>query len=189
MTNIPESWSVDQLRDLASIEYYQRAQKEHPDDQDLLKRIWKGIVATSRDNARTPMQWNDEKNAGFSEETAWMTVNDNYKKINVEKQSGNAGSVLEFWKTMLHVRKTEANLFIHGSFRAHDLNNEKTFTFEKTTSGGEAALLVLNFSEDECEINMPETNSEGKTWQLRLSNVDKDGDKLRPWEGRLYFGA
>ena len=187
MTNIPQSWNVKDLMDLASIEYYQRMEREHPGDKEFLARVWKGICALSRDNARTPMQWSDEENAGFSEEKPWMRVNDNYKEINIKEQEGRQGSVLEFWKRVLKLRKNEKEVFIEGKFKAIDTSNEKLFGFEKIGENGKGAMVFLNFSED--EVAFSGTELKEKNIELTMSNVEgsEDKGKLKSWEGKAFF--
>ncbi len=187
MTNIPESWKLDDLMDIVSIEYYQKMEKEHPGNQELLDRVWRGICAMSRDNARTPVQWTSGKNAGFSKEKPWMKVNDNHTEINVEDQAGREDSVWSFWRKMLNVRNTNAELLIQGSYHIHSQHDEKTFTYQKSTEDGKAAVVVSNWTEEDIEFELPEI--EGKEWELEVSNVENPGKTLGPWEGRLYFAT
>ena len=183
MTNIPKNWSLDDLMDIASIQYYEKMVKEHPGDKDFLGKVWEGICANSRDNARTPVQWSAATNAGFSQEKPWMKVNENYKKINVEEQSSREDSVWGFWKKMLKIRKNNAEVLINGSYHVHDEKNEKTFIFEKRTEDGKKAVVITNWTDEEVEFKLPET--EGKM-ELVMSNVSKPSEKLGAWEGRLY---
>lgn len=64
MTNIPEAWSVKDLKDTLSIHYWNRMQEQHRNNKKVMTDVWRGIVENSRDNARTPVQWSSEKNAG-----------------------------------------------------------------------------------------------------------------------------
>ena len=187
MTNIPESWSLDDLMDIVSIEYYHKIKKEHPGDKELLDRVWKGICVMSRDNARTPMQWTSGKNAGFSSEKPWMKVNDNHTQINVENQTGRKDSVWSFWRKMLNVRNTNQELLIQGSYQVQDYDNEKTFVYEKRTADCKAAVVVLNWTDEGLDFELPE--AEDKKWELEISNIESPGRKLGPWEGRLYIAT
>lgn len=186
MTNFPESWSLDDLNDIASINYYRQLEKENPNDKELLRRAWKGIVALGRDNARTPVQWSSEPNAGFTTGKPWMRVNENYTKINVEEQKKSSDSVLAFWKTMIQIRKKHHDLFTLGSYKLHDPENELSWVFEKRSPEGGLAVVILNFSEQECELRWPE-GSDKKSMKLVLSNVKEPQRSLGAWECRLYI--
>ena len=140
-----------------------------------------------RDNARTPVQWDGSSEfAGFSKKQPWMRVNDNYKEINVADQLHNKHSVRSFWKKMIKLRKEHADLFMHGTYVVHDQEDLNTFTFEKTSAQGQQkALVMLNFSDEEQEFKVPKS-LEGKSMRCLISNEEKPGAKLGPWEGRVY---
>ena len=173
------------MRDLASIQYYEKVKEEHPGDEGILQRAWKGIVRYGRDNARTPMQWNGSESAGFSTTKPWMRVNDNYTSINVASQLHSPHSIRSFWKKMIALRKSRADLFIHGAYRVHDLENPHTFTFEKTSAGGKKALVMLNFSDKEQTFKVPGC-FEGRDMRCLISNDEMPGGRLGAWEGRVY---
>jgi len=155
----------------------------------LLQRAWKGIVAVSRDNARTPVQWNAEANAGFTDKdaTPWMRVNDNYKSINMAQQLNDPLSVRSFWKRVLGVRKEFQDVLIKGLYQVHDYDNQQTFVFSKTIvqGVGRTALVMLNFSDREADVDFPGVLSD-REFELCLCNVEKPGNKLGAWEARLY---
>ncbi|RMZ75740.1 hypothetical protein DV737_g5157, partial [Chaetothyriales sp. CBS 132003] len=186
MTNIPESWSIDDLKDLNSINYYRDMQKRFPGDQEMLQKAWKGIVETARDNARTPMQWSNEKQAGFTTGEPWMRVNDNYTSINVADQRTSGESVLAFWKSMIQIRKKYAGILIHGNYKVHDFENDHSWTFEKRSESGQLAIAMLNFSEVECDPHWPD-GSNKDAFNLIISNVSNSATRLQPWECRLYI--
>ena len=189
MTNFPESWSVDDLMDVLSAEYFQGLIKKHPNDKKFLAEKWKGVVAMARDNARTPMQWSSKQNAGFSSGKPWMRVNDNYKEINVEDQKDRKDSVWSFWQRMLSLRKEYKEVLAHGTYHIHDVENEKTFIFEKRGKDAKGAVMVSNWSEEDVEFTLPK--EKGKKWELVLSNITSPSDrmKLAPWEGRLFMAV
>lgn len=190
MTNIPETWSPEDLRDVSAIEYWHDMNRRFPRDKELLKKAWKGIVAVSRDNARTPVQWSSDANAGFTDKKSkpWMRINDNYKAINVAKQLDDPHSIRSFWRRVLEVRKKFESVVVKGHYEVHDYDNEQTFTFSKTQTDreGRAAYVVLNFSDKEAELESPRALRE-KEFELYLSNVYKPGAKLGAWEARLYL--
>ncbi|KPI39658.1 Alpha-glucosidase [Cyphellophora attinorum] len=190
MTNInPDTWSPGDLKDIASLNYLQAMRERYPNDPVMWDKAWRGVCAVGRDNARTPVQWANRKNGGFSDGSrTWMRVNENYREgVNVEEQEGKQGSVLEFWRRMLKLRRREEGLFVLGGYRCVDEENERTWTFEKTADGGKGrAWVVLNFSDDEVEFERPKWARE-----LALTNYggerDTKEDKLAPWEGRIYM--
>ncbi|ETN38739.1 uncharacterized protein HMPREF1541_06777 [Cyphellophora europaea CBS 101466] len=180
MTNIPETWSIDDCKDLSSINYWNKMEKEYPNDKEMMQKVWKGIVECSRDNARTPVQWSGEENAGFTTGKPWMRVNENYQTgLNVADQQKSQDSVWSFWKELLRLRKQHKEIFMEGSYHVHDLENKQTWTFEKRGKEGRKAWIVLNFSENESPVE-----TRGK---LALSNASNPGDRLQPFEGRIYF--
>lgn len=170
---------------------------EFPNDPDLLRRAWAGIVATSRDNSRLPVSWSAERNAGFTTaDQPWMRVNDNYPEINVEKQLDDENSVLRFWRSVLSLRKEHVDVFVHGDYEVFDYDNEATFTFTKRSKGGRVALVCLNFSTERQKCSVPK-ELEGKKLELLARNVvssDAEGRvgrgtevELEAWEGRVYL--
>lgn len=64
MTNIPETWSIEDIKDIGSINYWNKMKEQYPNDKKMMDKVWKGIVDYSRDNARTPVQWSGEKHGG-----------------------------------------------------------------------------------------------------------------------------
>ena len=185
MTNIPYSWSQEDLKDVWAIDFLNRMKREHPHDKKLQERAWKGIVDTGRDNARTPVQWSSAKNAGFTTGTPWMRVNDNYKEINVANQIDDETSVFGFWKKVLRLRKKHEDIFVHGDYRLVDGDSENLYTFEKESKDGKKALVILNFTETEYDTVLPKLGGNG--WQLLYSNVEDWGKTLKPWEGKVFL--
>lgn len=94
---------------------------------------WKMIQRTSRDNARTPMQWSAGENAGFSSEKPWLKVNGNYDVVNVEAEQGKPDGVLAFWKKMIKMRK-ENEILAWGIFRAL-YEGKQIYAFERELDG------------------------------------------------------
>lgn len=186
MTNIPDTWTPDDLKDIASINYWKTLKDALGHDKKALAEAWKGFTSIIRDNARTPVQWSSEKNAGFTTGKPWMRVNENYKEgINVADQSKDEDSVLAFWQQLLKMRKEHADLFVFGGYKVLDFENEQTWTFEKYGEEGRKAWVVLSFSEEEAEVKPPK-------WAetLLLTNLKgKVGEKLRPFEGRVYVSG
>jgi len=188
MVNVPEDWPMEEYKDVEALSYWNEVRERTNNDPEALKKAKDAMQHLGRDNARIPMQWDSSFNAGFtSSKTPWMRVHDNYPEINVARQAGEKNSVLAFWKKMLRMRKQHADLFIHGHFSTHDDHNEKTFVYTKTAKGGATALVMLNFTEEEVEIEVPE-EVQGKMLTLVSSNYDSDKPGvLRTLEGKVYL--
>ena len=162
MTNIPYSWSIDDLKDVWALEYLKQFKKEHPNNEEALDKAWRGVVDTARDNSRTPVQWTSDTNAGFTSGTPWMRLNDNYKEINVARQLQDKSSIWYFWQKVLKIRKEHQDIFIHGDYQTTDRDNEQIYSFLKS-QGGRRALIVLNFTENEYDTPLP------RSWRKRMA--------------------
>lgn len=154
MENIRMS-SMDDYDDIATHEIYKRA---------LLagiskKEAFESMFNRSRDNSRTPMQWNSKKNAGFSEaENTWLLTNSNYKKINVTEQEKKENSVLNFYKKLINLRK-ESNKYsevvVFGQFVPIDYMEENLIAYKRILGNKEIFVLV-NFSSEDLTIELDE---------------------------------
>ncbi|KAK2030959.1 alpha amylase [Colletotrichum zoysiae] len=191
MTNVPRGWGIEDYKDIEALNYYDDIKREHGEDE-VLDRVMDSINLVGRDNARIPMQWDASPFAGFTDnkDGAWMRIHDDYADINVAKQEAEPGSVLNFWREMLRLRKEEGELLTHGAFELFEEENEQTFVYKKTR-GGKSAVVALNFTSEEQEVRIP-----GEGLKIRVGNygdvkerVVAEGQKsvLRPWEGRLYL--
>ena len=139
------------------------------------------IHAKSRDNARTPMQWSGEENAGFSTGKPWMKVNPNYTQINAEQQMDDPDSVFAFYQTLIRLRKTNP-VFREGSFRLLLADNEDIFAYTRTTDRAQL-LIVCNFHGKQSDNPL---ESEEKAILCNYSGEPVPG-KLRPFEALIYL--
>lgn len=105
----------------------------------------KKVNNMSRDNSRTPMQWNDEKNSGFTQGEPWIKLNKNYQKINVEQQNKDDNSVLNFYKKVIKIRKTNSNVILYGKFEPLCFEDENLLAYKRTLDG-EVLIVYANFS-------------------------------------------
>ncbi|KAG0645308.1 Alpha-glucosidase [Hyphodiscus hymeniophilus] len=188
MINAPKDWSIEDYKDIESINYYNSAVARSGNDPAVRDHVMKSIQILGRDHARLPMQWDATAYSGFTtnKNGAWMRTHDEYKSINVASQLNKSDSVLNFWKKMLSLRKEYKDLFIHGSFKGFDMTNEKTFVFAKAF-GKDKAIVVCNFTAEEQKFERPGVN--GK-FELLISNVEGvDGTEsvLKGYEGRVYL--
>ena len=155
--------SIEDVDDVSTLDEYQVALNAGLGEEEAFRRV----AAFSRDNARTPMQWTDGKNAGFTGGTPWLRVNPNCSRINVKDQEKNAGSVLAFYKKLTALRKSEEykETVVYGEFVPY-LEQEKNLIgyFRE----GEKKLLVLaDFQKAPREVELP-----GSVKKVLLNNLE-----------------
>ncbi|OBT69532.1 hypothetical protein VE03_01234 [Pseudogymnoascus sp. 23342-1-I1] len=183
MTNVPESWPMEEYKDVDSNNYYNSVKEKTNSDPAALARTKAAIQHLARDHARTPMQWDGSKNGGFSTNKPWMRANDNYAEVNVKREAEDKNSILSFWKQMLRLRKEQSDVFVHGIFGILDKENNSTFVFEKKGANGKA-IVALNFTETDQPLALPSDS----TVKLLVGNYDDEvSGTLRPFEGRIYL--
>ncbi len=144
----------------------------------------KGLQVLARDHARLPMQWVDKLHIGFTDEDValWMRAHDAYPHNNVKQQENDPGSVLSYWKKMLKLSKEHRDVFIYGEF---DIDNEQTFIYSQHF-GGEAAVVVLNFTAEEQSFKLP-AGFEGRVQLVQANTSASRCKKLLPYEARIYL--
>ena len=139
----------------------------------------------ARDNARTPMQWSAEENAGFSTAKPWFTVNPNHREINVAEAMANPDSIYHFYRKLLELRK-DNELFLYGDFKLYKPNHRRLFVFERKYQGYKM-LVVINMSENTCARPRIKGYDLDDT-AILLSNYPDGGKQrnLRPYEATIY---
>ena len=137
---------------------------------------WNLIKKTSRDNARTPMQWSSDKHAGFTNGTPWLKLHPNYKEVNVEKDSGNPDGIIEFFKT-INAYKKGSDILKEGSFR-EICRTKWVYAFERELDG-KKLTAVCNFSTKNKKLP---ANIVG---EVAVSNYKERAKRLRPYEFML----
>ncbi len=178
MTNI--QYGIEEYRDIETLNLY----KERMEKGYTEREIMESVHAKSRDNARTPMQWDDKENAGFTEGTPWIKVNPNYLKINAKAQINDEDSVFNCYKKLILLRK-ENSVFVDGSFQMLLENDENIFAYTRTNRDS-TLLVVCNFYDKTLEYPLKQ---EDEPMELLISNY-KDAEKsirLRPYEARMYL--
>ncbi|MEL6923871.1 MAG: glucohydrolase, partial [Bacteroidota bacterium] len=139
------------------------------------------VYEQGRDNVRTPIQWDNSPNGGFTDGTPWIKVNPNYKTINVAQALTDKDSIFYFYQQLLQFRKQYVHVFVNGSYRDFLPEHDQLFLYERRTEK-EQFLIALNMSEATVEWSVPEG------MELKLGNLpDVDASNLQPWEGRIYF--
>ena len=177
MTNVKFE-NIDMYDDIHSLNSYKEKLAEGMSEMEAIESVYKH----SRDNARTPMQWNDSKYAGFSTKKPWISVNKNYKTINVENQLKDPQSVLNFYKTIIKLKKTSKAL-IYGTYKLLLPKSKYIFAYERELEG-EKYLVVSNLNSKIVKIP---SNSLNFTGELVLSNYNENSSvSLAPWECRIY---
>lgn len=162
-----------------------RLLRDHPNDKELQRITRQEIRLKSRDNARTPMQWDNTKHAGFSTATPWQAENPSYKTINAKAQVGVEGSVFEYWASVLRLRKTHRDILIYGNFELLDEGNDDIFVYTRSFER-EKVLVLANFRKDEVSWEAP-SYMDLAVAKVLISNYDgiNAGDQkiqLRPFE-------
>ena len=178
MTNAGFEQLTD-YRDIETLNIYQELTEAKLISSEEMMQC---IKARSRDNARTPVQWDDGANAGFTTGNPWIAVIDNYKEINVADQVARADSVYHYYQKLIQLRK-ENEIIVYGTYEL--LNPEDTNTFMYTrTYEKEKLLVLLNFTEKEQLVSIPEEFSTGKA-SCMISNYENPLQKeniLRAYE-------
>ncbi len=154
-------------------------------------RVLKLIQQTSRDSARTPMQWTDGENAGFSTAKPWFFVNENYRQINVQAQEADPDSLLNFYRKLLKFRK-EQPLVLYGTYREYRPKDKHFYTYERSYEG-KKLLVICSFSAEALRWDAPE-EIDLNQGTLVFSNYDMNfvianGFTTRPYELRVYLFA
>ena len=176
--------------DFPSIEYYDEKYtvgKYHTmveAGEDPVKAL-DSLKMMSRDNVRTPMQWNDSENAGFSKTKPWLAVNPNYKQINVEKDMSDKESVYYTYKTLIAMRKRHP-VMVYGSYTPVMEEQENIVAYIRQYEE-ESWFMIFNFQEKSQKIKIPERLRNEKM-NLLMSNYNKnDQEIMKPYEGRIYM--
>ncbi|MDX8336022.1 glycoside hydrolase family 13 protein [Candidatus Cetobacterium colombiensis] len=151
------------------------------------KEVLEILSNTSRDNSRTPMQWNDTPHGGFTNGKPWLKVNENYKEINVEKQLNDKNSIYNHYKNLISLKKGSKTL-THGKFKLVLEEDKHVFAYLRELDN-ERYLVLSNLSENEKKLNLTEFNI--KTEDIIISNykvMEKDLENfvIRPYESVVY---
>ncbi len=177
MTNCPFP-TLEDLRDIESINAFHElteAGKVNPED------MMRYIRLRGRDNARTPMQWDDSANAGFTTGTPWIMVNPNYTEINAKTEMEDPDSVFRYYQKIIGLRKKE-KVMVYGTYQLLDPDNEKLYVYTRTLDN-EKLLVICNFTEEEETYSVPEEFSKG---EVLISSYHREKAEkeimLKPYE-------
>ena len=181
MTNV-QFPSIEDYDDVADKNRYRIQRAAGVSHDQIMKVIW----ASSRDNSRTPMQWNSDSNAGFTTGNPWMKVNPNYVDINVKKQEQDDESILSFYKKMIDLKKNNL-VFTYGSYDLLLEEDKQIYAYTRTTKD-DRVLVITNLSTEPAVFKSEFIIGED---QLLLNNyevnhVSNESIVLKPYEARVY---
>ena len=177
MTNVPFA-SGDEFKDIESINaYHEYVESGLINKEDMMRYL----CYKSRDNARTPMQWNDQKNAGFTTGTPWIKVNPNYVEINAEEEVKRADSVFSYYKKLIALRHQE-EVIVYGHYELLLPESEELYVYTRELNE-EKLLVICNFTDKEVSYAVPD-EFVGK--EILISNYEEQEIKqelsLKPYE-------
>lgn len=184
MTNI-ELNSIDEFKDMITFNNQIMFNKLGIKGDRFVKLANNG----SRENSRTPVQWDDSEYAGFSTVEPWFNLNENYKEINVAQAEADENSILNYYRKLLKFRK-EHDVAIYGDFKQYYENSDKLFVYERNLDG-ERVLVVCSFTEKCVQFKAPEgfnlADGELVLNNYRLNPVTDNSFVTRPYEARVYY--
>lgn len=177
MTNIYKQ-SIEEYTDIEAIGKYKAAMAKGENMQEFMQVL----NYNSRENGRTPMQWSNAPNAGFSTGTPWTRVNENYMAINVAYQNNDPASILNHFRKMTKVRR-ENPVLVHGKYEIIQKEHPEIYAYSRTL-GTEKMIVLLNFSKNNAAITLPNL---GHSHQIIINNYgeyQQEGDKvtLKPYQ-------
>ncbi|WHY87306.1 alpha-glucosidase [Neobacillus novalis] len=181
MTNVRYE-SIEDYDDVSAKNMYHLKRADGVPHEEIMEIIW----ASGRDNSRTPMQWSDDANAGFSNGTPWLKVNPNYKKINVEAQQNDADSILNFYKKLIRLKK-ENEVFTYGTYDLLLEDDPQIYAYTRVLNE-EKMIVITNLSAQSAEFKGVSVEYRN----LLLNNYEVFADEqlqeltLRPYEARVY---
>ncbi|TYR76029.1 alpha-glucosidase [Rossellomorea vietnamensis] len=183
MTNVRFS-SIEEYEDIETLNFY----NEQMEAGEPVQKTMESIYVKGRDNARTPMQWDSSRNAGFTEGEPWLAVNPNHKEINAEAQVNDEDSIFHYYKKLIELRK-QHEVIVYGRYELILGDHEKLYAYTRTL-GDEKLLVLCNFYDEDLEIDLPEevvsenastliTNYKGETKLAKQM-------KLQPYQAIVY---
>lgn len=184
MTNVRFE-SLEDYKDIETLNMYNERKKQGYTHEEIMLSIY----TKGRDNARTPMQWNDSQNAGFTSGQSWLKVNPNYKEINAESQLKDENSIFNYYKKLIKIRKSNP-VVVYGKYELMLEENKEIFAYTRTLEN-EMLLVICNFIGNETEFVL-ERKFEFKSKELLISNYNVNENdsiesiELKPYEARIY---
>ncbi|MFT4666967.1 MAG: oligo-1,6-glucosidase [Gammaproteobacteria bacterium] len=168
--------NLEDYEDVETHTFYKEFAKRGLSEADFLKRVHEH----GRDNARTPMQWDESEHAGFTTGTPWLNVNPNHKEINAGEAQNNEDSIFHFYRKLMAYRK-QNKTFVYGEFKVITQESKDLFVYERKDEEG-SYIILLNHSDREQKNDLNLADYELDFYNL----VNSEKEKLAPWEGRTY---
>lgn len=182
MTNYPFR-SLQDFRDIESINAYHDWCESGMLSHDV---FWPCLVRKSRDNARTPMQWDDTEYAGFTEGTPWISVNPNYKEINARAETANLNSVFHYYKKLIALRKQNP-IIVYGKYELLMPEDTNLYVYTRTLDE-EKLLVVCSFSDQETAFSIPEEFTGAECMISNERETYEIGEMiLKPYESFVLY--
>ena len=177
MTNV--QYPIEDYEDIETLNMYHERKKQGYQEEGIMR----SIHAKSRDNARTPMQWDASDNAGFTTGTPWLKVNPNYIEINAKDNLEDPDSVFACYQKLIALRKSYP-VFVDGHFRLLLEEDENFFAYMREDENSEL-LVVVNFFDQ--QVNLP-LELDLQDYTILYQNYkDTSGNLYRPYEARIYY--
>ena len=182
MTNVYFD-KLEDYRDIESINFFTELTESGLMTPEYMMKC---LMLRSRDNARTPMQWDDSKQAGFTEGEPWIKVNPNYKKINAAQQLEDPDSVFHYYQKLIRLRK-EKDIIVYGEFEPLYREDEQIFAYTRKQDQ-EKLLTVCNFSDKNAEVEVPEEFKGAECLITNLGRKEFEGKiVLNPYEAFVLY--
>jgi oligo-1,6-glucosidase len=176
---------IEDYKDMPTLNEYQNQKNSGGDLNKFMQRI----KFESRDNGRTPFQWNATTHAGFTTGTPWIKVNPNYKTLNAAAQEKDPNSCLNYFRNLVKLRKANPAL-VYGKYTLLDKNNPAVYAYTREEAGRKL-LIVLNFSKTSSEANLGINVVNAKLLlnnykDAPVNNISQSVIRLRPYEAVIY---
>ncbi|MBH0163244.1 alpha,alpha-phosphotrehalase [Fictibacillus sp. 26RED30] len=186
MTN-PKFTKIDQYRDVESLNMFNLLKEEGNSEEEVLEIL----KHKSRDNSRTPVQWNDSENAGFTTGEPWIPVASNYNEINAEAAVNDENSIFYHYQKLNHLRK-EQDIVTYGDYELILEDHPDIFAYVRNAENGEKLLVVNNFYRKNTDFELPKSiDLTGLSAEVLISNyegtpTDLSSFSLRPYESIVF---
>ncbi|MRX71565.1 alpha,alpha-phosphotrehalase [Bacillus lacus] len=185
MTNVRFK-DISDYKDIETLNMYN---EKTADAEAEPEKIMHSIYTKGRDNARTPVQWDNSEHAGFTTGTPWIAVNPNYTNINAQQALHDQDSVFHFYRKLIQLRK-ENDIIVYGTYDLLLRDHEQIFAYTRTL-GNETLLVITNFSSETPVFKLPEQIAY-RSKEILISNYNADPEEnmeyftMKPWEARVY---